>query len=279
VEIAAITWNVFHGRDFPPNPELFTLHSRVLRRTERDATHVQVNRDLFAEFSAFLAKAPWEVALLQECPPRWSRALAEACHAAAYVSLTSRNWLGAVFRPVARRNPDLLGSWEGGSNQILARFAGAGEIVEGRDLELRHSPERRTMAFARLASGICAANLHASQSPQLAEADVRRAAEAAVEMAGGAPLIFGGDLNLRPARTAVFDELEERFGLGAPTGPQSIDHLLARGAEVVDGPSAWAPEKRDVPFEGLSLRLSDHSPVTARFASPRRPVDSKRRLR
>jgi endonuclease/exonuclease/phosphatase family metal-dependent hydrolase len=265
VEIGVVTWNLFHGRDFPPNPALFTWRSRLLRRSERDATHVQVNRDLFGEFSAFLARAPWDVALLQECPPRWARGLAEACDASGYVSLTSRNWLGALFRSVARRNPDLLGSWEGGSNQILVRARSAWEIVEGRDLLLRRRPERRTMAFARLASGVCAATLHASQTPRPAEEDVRRAAEAADEWAGGAPLILGGDFNLRPARTSIFDELEERFGLRAPTGPQSIDHVLGRGLDIVEGPSAWAPEKREVPCDGLALRLSDHSPVTARF--------------
>ena len=46
-----------------------------------------------------------------------------------------------------------------------------------------------------------------------------RAARAATEFAGGAPLIFGGDLNLRPAEDpAVFERLREDFGLAAPTG-------------------------------------------------------------
>ncbi|HMC07344.1 MAG TPA: endonuclease/exonuclease/phosphatase family protein [Solirubrobacterales bacterium] len=271
MEIGVITWNLFHGRDAPPNPALFTWRSRILRRTERNHAHVQVNRDLSAAFFEFLAGMAWDVALLQECPPRWAGGLAKACDAAGYVSLTSRNWLGAVFRPIARRNPDLLGSWEGGSNQILVRAEGAGEIREGRDLLLRRPPERRTMAFVRLASGVCAATLHASQSPPLAEADMRRAASAAVEWAEGAPLILGGDFNLRPARTSVFDELEERLDLRRPTGPQSIDHILGRGLEILEGPSAWAPEKRDMPFDGRALRLSDHSPVTARFRAVVRP--------
>src|SRR5262249_148966 len=41
-ELTAITWNLFHGRDFPPDPELFTWRSRLLRLTERNETHVQV---------------------------------------------------------------------------------------------------------------------------------------------------------------------------------------------------------------------------------------------
>ena len=49
----------------------------------------------------------------------------------------------------------------------------------------------------------------------------------AVEWSGGDPLVFGGDINLRPARNpAPFAELRERFGLGDPTGPHAIDHLL-----------------------------------------------------
>ena len=73
---ARITWNLFHGRDFPPDPALSRWRSRLLRTTERNATHVQVNRDLCDEFAAVLAAARWDVALLQECPPRWAAALA-----------------------------------------------------------------------------------------------------------------------------------------------------------------------------------------------------------
>ena len=201
MEIRAITWNLFHGRDFPPDPALHTWRSRLRRTTERNATHVQVNRELLREFAAVLGAARWDVALLQECPPRWSAALAAACRADAQRSLTSRNWLGPVRSAVARWNPDLLGSWEGGSNLTLVRGPDHGGLVDRRELVLRRRPERRTMAFARLGSGLCVANLHASTSPARAEADVRRAAEAAVAWAGDAPLILGGDFNVRPEPT------------------------------------------------------------------------------
>jgi len=55
VDLRVITWNLFHGRDAPPNRKLHTWHSRLLGLSERDATHVQVNRDLYAEFRAVLA--------------------------------------------------------------------------------------------------------------------------------------------------------------------------------------------------------------------------------
>ena len=101
----------------------------------------------------------------------------------------------------------------------------------------------------------------------MASADVLRAAEAATEWAGEAPLVFGGDLNLRPAETpAVFEQLRERFGLAAPTAPDAIDHVLARGLETIEPPHAWPPERRELREDGLALRLSDHAPVEARFA-------------
>jgi endonuclease/exonuclease/phosphatase family metal-dependent hydrolase len=267
VEIGVITWNLLHGRDFPPDPSLHTWRSRVGRATQRNATHVQVNRELFREFAQVLCTARWDVALLQECPPRWFAALAATCEANGQRSLTSRNWLAPVRSILASWNPDLLGSWEGGSNLTLVRGPGADGLLDQRDLVLRRLPERRTMAFARLDSGLCVANLHASTSPRLAAADVRHAVETAVDWAGQSPLILGGDFNLRPSQTRLFEELGRRFGLSAPTAPDSIDHILGRELEIVDPPSAWPPEARELLCEGLRLRLSDHPPVESRFAT------------
>ena len=81
MEFTAIAWNLFHGRDFPPDPELRSWRSRLLRIDERNETHVQVNRDLTTEFATLLAGAAWDVALLQECPPRFAEPLARACAA------------------------------------------------------------------------------------------------------------------------------------------------------------------------------------------------------
>ena len=147
-----------------------------------------------------------------------------------------------------------------------------GGIVERRALAIhRGKPERRAMAFTRTASGLCVANLHATNDrPEMAAEDVLLAARTAVGWAGDAPLLFGGDLNLRPAEDpALFAELRDRFGLDTPvTAPRAIDHLLARGLEVVEAPAQWPPERREVEQDGLALRLSDHAPVEARFATP-----------
>jgi len=267
VEFTVISWNLFHGRDHPPDPALFTWRSRLLRVSQRNDTHIQVNRELLPEFTRLLAAAEWDVALLQECPPRWWDRLATACGAEANGVLTSRNSLGALRALAARLNPDLIASGEGGSNLTLVRNVG---IDEGWEMAIHEGrPERRAMAFTRTTSGLCVANLHATNDrPELAAEDVVRAAEAAARWAGEAPLVFGGDLNLRPESAAqVFAELGERFGLAGPTGPGAIDHLLVRGLEAVAPPTQWPPEKRELPEDGRALRLSDHAPVEARFAT------------
>ncbi len=276
MELTAIAWNLFHGRDFPPDRALRTWRSRLLRLDERNETHVQVNRDLSEEFAALLAGAAWDVALLQECPPRFAEPLAVACGAEAHGVLTSRNSLGPVRALLARQNPDLMASGEGGSNLTLVRVPGRlGGIAERRELTIHEGePERRAMAFTRTASGLCVANLHATNDrPELATEDALKAARAATEWADGAPLLFGGDLNLRPAeRPEAFARLREEFGLDGPTAPDAIDHLLSRGLEVLEPPTAWPPERRELPLDGLSLRLSDHAPVEARFAAAEPPA-------
>ena len=276
MEFTAIAWNLFHGRDFPPDPELRSWRSRLLRIDERNATHVQVNRDLTAEFATLLAGTAWDVTLLQESPPRFAAPLARACAAESHLVLTSRNSLGALRGLLARQNPDLMASGEGGSNLTLVRVPGRlGGIAERRELAIHEgAPERRAMALTRTASGVCIANLHATNDrPDLAREDVLRAARAATEFAAGAPLLFGGDLNLRPAETPeVFERLREDFGLAAPTAPRAIDHLLVGGLEVREEPVPWPPERRELALDGRALRLSDHAPVEARFAAPE-PVE------
>jgi hypothetical protein len=84
-------------------------------------------------------------------------------------------------------------------------------------------------------------------------------------------MLFGGDLNLRPCESPeAFAELRERFGLAGPAEPDAIDHLLSRGLEAVEPPRRWPPDRREVEEDGLRLRLSDHAPVEARFATPTR---------
>jgi endonuclease/exonuclease/phosphatase family metal-dependent hydrolase len=265
-----LSWNLYHGRDFPPDRALFTLRSRLLRVTELGATHVQVNRPLREEFTGWIAEHDWDVALLQETPPLWFRAIGRRARSNGVRVLTSRNVVPPLQRLAANLNPDLIASWEGGSNQLFVRAPG--RILEHRALMLARRPERRRMVWARVrlrgGATVCVANLHASAGlPQQAAGEVIAAAARAVEWSAGDPLVFGGDLNLRPANDPLpFAELRERFRLGDSTGPQAIDHVLARDLEVVERPRRLAAEERELPQPGgLRLRLSDHAPVIARF--------------
>jgi endonuclease/exonuclease/phosphatase family metal-dependent hydrolase len=271
-QIRVLSWNLYHGRDFPPDPALRTWRSRLLRVTERNATHAQVNRPLLDEFARVLDGFAWDVAMLQEAPPRWFAALARRTRSNGLRVLTSRNLCLPLQGRLADLNPDLIASSEGGSNQMLVRHPAT--VVEHRRLTLTRRPERRRMQWARIAladgARVCVANLHASAGlPERASGEVVRAAGAAVEWSAGDPLVFGGDLNLRPKRSpAPFDVLAERLALGEPTAPDAIDHLLVRGLTVESRPRRLPAERRElIEPGGLRIRLSDHAPVAATFVT------------
>jgi endonuclease/exonuclease/phosphatase family metal-dependent hydrolase len=223
--VRAVTWNLFHGQVAP-----------------------------VGEYVDALGAVEWDVALLQEAPPRWRDALATGLGAESAIALTSRNFGAPVRAWIADRRPLLIKSNEGGSNQLLVRPPW--RLAETREHTLTRRPERRRMLWARLEGpgSLAVANLHGSvDSVRGAGGQVLAAAARAVEWAGQAPLLFGGDLNLRPARQPeAFRELDRRFGLAPPTAPDAIDHVLARGLEVVEPPR-----------RGPVLRLSDHAYVTA----------------
>ena len=146
--------------------------------------------------------------------------------------------------------------------------------MERRELELYPGPvpERRVMAFTRVQRGgtdrLCVANTHLTarrSRRDLAERELLDAARAATEWAGTDPLILGGDFNIRPTESKVYDLLAERYSLTGITSPGSLDHLLARGLEPEEARRAWAPEEREVQTDAGAIRLSDHAPVQARF--------------
>ena len=269
-QIKLLSWNLYHGRDFPPDPALFTWRSRLFRVTERNATHAQVNRVLLDEFARVLDGFDWDIALLQEAPPRWFAELARRTRSNGVRVLTSRNYVPPLQRLLADLNPDLIASSDGGSNQILVRSPG--RITDHRRLTIAWRPEQRRMHWARIALAdgprLCVANLHASAGlPDQASVELVRAADMAVEWSGGDPLVLGGDLNVRPKRTpAPFDTLRERFGLVEPTAADAIDHLLARGLRIESPPRQLPPERRElVEPDGRRIRLADHAPVVATF--------------
>jgi endonuclease/exonuclease/phosphatase family metal-dependent hydrolase len=282
-QFTVLSWNVFHGRDAPPDPALRRTAWRLAGKPIDNGVYLQVNRPLDEHFAGVIAEARWSVCLLQEAPPTWAPMLAQICRAEVFRTLTSRNQLAFITRPIARLRPDLLGSWEGGSNMILVRDPW--QIVSGSEQTLVLNPlgerglsERRRMSFARLRvpeperkQEIGVANMHASAKGKLhGEREVRRAARAAVDWASGTSLVLGGDFNLRPRSSDVFAEVEHDFGLEGATAPDAIDHLLARGLELIRPAARWPDERREVVVPWKSgkrrIRLSDHAPIEATFA-------------
>jgi len=161
------------------------------------------------------------VALLQEVPPWWPPLLAMSAGAQERRVLTSRNFGLWLRKAISSRNPDLLKSNGGGCNAILVR----GEITEHRTVRLIWRPERRWAHGVRLADGSWVVNVHSStHRDEWAMRDTLRALEAARQWSGGAPLLFGGDINLRGR-----PELPGLVRLGG----NHVDHLYSDGRPAV----------------------------------------------
>jgi endonuclease/exonuclease/phosphatase family metal-dependent hydrolase len=216
-----LTWNLLHGRSVPP-----------------------AGRNLFDEFCGALAGWEWDVALLQEVPPWWPPWLGARLDADQRSVLTSRNALLGARRFVAVRWPDVIKSNGGGCDAILVR---GDAVAEHRWRRLCVWPERRWVHAVRLQrSGVWVGNVHAGGPMR----DVVRAAASITGWAGAAPIVFGGDFNVRGLVLAGFEH----------AGGFSVDHVFARDL---------APAGSAVLERG---RLSDHAPVLARVTSDRAPA-------
>jgi endonuclease/exonuclease/phosphatase family metal-dependent hydrolase len=225
--VRVLTWNLFHGRSRPA-----------------------AGANLRDEFAALLASWTWDVAMLQEVPPWWPPYLARACAAEQRTALTSRNSLLPLRRALATRRPDVAKSNGGGANALLARSP----FDASRAVRLRTWPERRVAQIARLAGGTVVANFHGSTRVPLAEDELRRLAEQTLAYAGGAPVVLGGDLNLR-----------------APLAPSPLLHVAARDVDHLFAaglPDAGEPRLHDrrVTVRGQTVELSDHPPLEVELA-------------
>jgi endonuclease/exonuclease/phosphatase family metal-dependent hydrolase len=228
--LRVLTWNLYHGRSIPP-----------------------AGRELTSQFARLLACWGWDAALLQEVPPWWPQQLARAAGAEQRLALTSRNGGLAIRRALAERWPDLIKSNGGGCNATLVR----GSIIEHRALRLRVWPERRVAQFVRLASGECVVNFHASADATRAQDELARLCSRALAWAGEAPLVLGGDLNLR-------SPLVLPNGL-VHAAERDVDHLLVRGLQP-----AGASERLDrgVSLDARRIELSDHVPLALGLRRP-----------
>ena len=116
-------------------------------------------------------------------------------------------------------------SWEGGSNLILVRPPW--QIIEAASVLLnpfreRRLRERRRMALARLVDRARAVRRERSPADRPARQAERELDRGRRDRAStgprGEPLLLGGDFNVRPGSTTVFEDLERRFGLCAADG-------------------------------------------------------------
>lgn len=222
MRLRVLTWNLMHGRSVPP-----------------------AGRDLYQDFAAALAGWEWELALLQEVPPWWPERLATALGRGAQYRrvLTSRNALLPLRRAIAVRWPDTIKSNGGGANAILVRSPSL-RIVEHRTQTLCLAPERRKLQAVGLVSDgreLWVGNLHATvHDHPAARRDAERARVAAQRWAAGAPLLLGGDFNVRGLALAGFEH----------AGGHDVDHFFVSRLKPVNG--AIVLERG---------RLSDHAPV------------------
>ena len=197
-------------------------------------------RDLFDEFAAALAGWDWDLGLLQEVPPWWPSSLGDRLAADERLVLTSRNALLPVRRALAVRWPDAIKSNGGGANAILVR--GGDEILEHRVRRLCIWPERRWVHAVRLRdAGIWVANVHCGGPAR----DARLASASALRWAGGAPVVLGGDFNIRQLTLDGF----------ACAAAHEVDYVFVRGRSAASG--------AEVLDRG---RLSDHAPVAVTIA-------------
>jgi endonuclease/exonuclease/phosphatase family metal-dependent hydrolase len=216
-----LTWNLKHGRSVPSE-----------------------NRNLLPEFAAALAGWEWDVALLQEVPPWWPGGLAQRLGAVQRSVLTSRNSLLALRRAIAVRWPELIKSGGGGANAILARAGFSLSLEEHRTLRLALWPERRQLQAVRLGlrgHEVWVGNLHATvHDDGRARLEAEKARVAVLRWSAGAPLVLGGDFNVRRLQLA---------GLGRAAG-HDVDYVFVRGLSVEGEPQVLERGP-----------LSDHAPV------------------
>ena len=255
-----------------PGAAHLALAAAADRRAQRDPRPGQPRPDAPSS-PTLLAGAEWDVALLQECPPRFAEPLAAACG--------GRGAPGADLAQRARRrcaacwrgsNPDLMASGEGGSNLTLVRVPGRlGGIAERREMAIHEGePERRAMALGPHRLRRLRRQPARDQRPAAAGRRGRAAGGAGGDRVGRRrAAVFGGDLNLRPAEQPA--GLRAAAGASSacapPTAPEAIDQCSAAASRCSSRRPHGRRERRELPLDGRALRLSDHAPVEARFAA------------
>ena len=249
------SWNVFHGRTYPPGRHAYL---------EQAVTRAMEDRP--------------DVLCLQELP-LWSLRRLPGWTGMTVVTARTRYRLGRLGRSLTNLHHGILrSSLAGQANAVLVAprytisahrrlvlndrsFCAkvARELGLGRSVRLAWASERRVCQALRVETAggptIALVNLHLThlQERRCAEAELRRAVAFGEELTtAGEPLVVAGDFNLTAGSAAVRELTEHGF---TPAGP-AIDHIVVRGAPAtVLG--VWPDERRRV--EGRLL--SDHAPV------------------
>ena len=272
--LRALTWNLFHGRDHPPDPALYTWRSRLLRGTERDDTHVQVNRDLFGEFARrarrrrlgrrAAAGVPAALGARRSRGPRGAAAAPRA-HLAKLARAAAR-----PARP-PQPGPDRL---ERGRLQPDPRARR--RSLERRELVLDARPAARAPRdglHPRRAHRVRRRRLRRQPArerrrrrcAQLAEREVLLAAGTALEWAGEGTRSCSAATSTPPGRERRLRAPRARARARArPRRPTRSTTCSPPGSSR-RAPAAWPPERREVATADGAIRLSDHAPVTAAF--------------
>jgi len=263
VRLLVRTWNLFHGRSFPESGETY-LDEMVALAAQDDPDVVclqEVPVWALPELEDWSGMAAVGVVAMPAIGGRFARRATEVHPRRLRSALTGQ--ANAVL--IARRL-DVIGESSLTLNTRDMRRREAKRLGLSTGMRIAWARNRRVAQLVRVSAGASSAvvvNLHLSSLPDSrpVDAELLRAVTYADGFARpDEPLVLAGDFNLTTASSVVLPELRS---WGFSEGAGGIDHVLARGLTVVDGPTAWPDERRR---RGERL-LSDHAPVEAEMMS------------
>jgi endonuclease/exonuclease/phosphatase family metal-dependent hydrolase len=239
VPLLVRSWNIFHGRTYPPG-----------------------RRAYLEEAIALVSRDHPDVICLQELP-LWSLSQLDRWSGMAVFSARTRHRLGRFGRrPTDVHHGYIRSLLTGQANAILvAKKLSALEhgrrVLSGRLIEWPN--ERRVSHGVRIrdvnGGELAIVNLHLSHTGQgrPTQAELRTTVAFAGELARtGEPIVLAGDFNL----TSASQGLQELVGVGYSPPGSGIDHIMVRGAPSTPL-EVWPVERRTI--DGRVL--SDHPPV------------------
>jgi endonuclease/exonuclease/phosphatase family metal-dependent hydrolase len=253
------TWNIAHGRDVPPGP-----------------AYGHARRKLLEEMVGLFASDDPDIVMLQEVPV-WA---GDLLRRRTGMGVTLAHTYGAHVPFVHVPLPLAAGEWLGKAlpDVVKTQFEGQAQaVLYGSELMLvsarrvqvnarRHfRGEPRIAQLVRLrhrrtGGEFVVGNLHADAHDP--DPQIEAGSWALEQFARGAPMVFGGDLNVRAGSPAL-RRLNAR-GWEERPADVGVDHVFVRGLELEGPVTRWPPKRRDLQLNGgRPLRLSDHSPVDA----------------